>query len=57
MLPNKHHYIPVLINKREMENGLDRKKMVALSNYFALRFHVPRIRKPIWTLLLKHSKK
>ena len=27
-------YIPVLIKKREMENGLDRKKMVALSNYF-----------------------
>ncbi|MFT6908228.1 MAG: tryptophanase [Oleiphilaceae bacterium] len=27
-------YIPVLIKKREMEKGLDRSKMVALSNYF-----------------------
>lgn len=27
-------YIPVLIKKREMEKGLDRTKMVALSNYF-----------------------
>lgn len=27
-------YIPVLIKKREQEKGLDRKKMVALSNYF-----------------------
>jgi len=27
-------YIPVLIKKREMEKGLDRQKMVALSNYF-----------------------
>ena len=27
-------YIPVLIKKREKEKGLDRKKMVALSNYF-----------------------
>jgi tryptophanase len=27
-------YIPVLIKKREKEKGLDRNKMVALSNYF-----------------------
>ncbi len=27
-------YIPVLIKKREKEKGLDRSKMVALSNYF-----------------------
>ncbi|CCO49247.1 Tryptophanase [Vibrio nigripulchritudo SOn1] len=27
-------YIPVLIRKREKEKGLDRNKMVALSNYF-----------------------
>lgn len=27
-------YIPVLIKKREQEKGLDRSKMVALSNYF-----------------------
>ncbi|MEI6897766.1 MAG: tryptophanase [Psychromonas sp.] len=27
-------YIPVLIKMREMQKGLDRKKMVALSNYF-----------------------
>ena len=27
-------YIPVLIKKREREKGLDRSKMVALSNYF-----------------------
>lgn len=27
-------YIPVLIKKREIEKGLDRSKMVALSNYF-----------------------
>ena len=27
-------YIPVLINKREQEKGLDRSRMVALSNYF-----------------------
>jgi len=27
-------YIPVLIKKREAEKGLDRSKMVALSNYF-----------------------
>ncbi len=27
-------YIPVLISKREKEKGLDRSKMVALSNYF-----------------------
>ncbi|MGR5145078.1 tryptophanase [Photobacterium alginatilyticum] len=27
-------YIPVLIKKREVEKGLDRSKMVALSNYF-----------------------
>ena len=27
-------YIPVLIKKREQEKGLDRKKMVVLSNYF-----------------------
>ncbi len=27
-------YIPVLINKREREKGLEREKMVALSNYF-----------------------
>lgn len=27
-------YIPVLIKKRETEKGLDRSKMVALSNYF-----------------------
>lgn len=27
-------YIPVLIKKREQEKGLDREKMVALSNYF-----------------------
>ena len=27
-------YIPVLINKREREKGLDRSKMVALSNHF-----------------------
>jgi len=31
-------YIPVLIKKREMEKGLDRSKMVALSNYF-FRYH------------------
>lgn len=27
-------YIPVLVRKREMDKGLDRNKMVALSNYF-----------------------
>jgi tryptophanase len=27
-------YIPILIKKRELEKGLDRSKMVAISNYF-----------------------